>query len=89
MSLTSFESEKKTYTLRLFDKKYTIVSSDSEEFIGRIANLTERKIRELMTLNKGISLETAAVIASLQLTESILHMTNENNRLLREIEDGR
>lgn len=89
MSLTSFESEKKTYTLRLFDKKYTIVSSDSEEFIGRIASLAERKIRELMTLNKGISLETAAVIASLQLTESILHMTNENNRLLREIEDGR
>lgn len=89
MSLTSFEGEKKTYTLRLFDKKYTIVSSDSEEFIGRVANLTERKIRELMTLNKGISLETAAVIASLQLTESILHMTNENNRLLREIEDGR
>lgn len=89
MSLTSFEGEKKTYTLRLFDKKYTIVSSDSEEFIGRIASLTERKIRELMTLNKGISLETAAVIASLQLTESILHMTNENNRLLREIEDGR
>lgn len=89
MSLTSFEGEKKTYTLRLFDKKYTIVSSDSEEFIGRIASLAERKIRELMTLNKGISLETAAVIASLQLTESILHMTNENNRLLREIEDGR
>ena len=76
--------EKQKTTVRVAGREYTLVSSDSPEYIGRVAAYVDRKISEA-ALAAHLPVDKAAVLVSLNFADDLMRANAENSRLRREL----
>ena len=76
--------EKQKTTVRVAGREYTLVSSDSLEYIGRVAAYVDRKISEA-ALAAHLPVDKAAVLVSLNIADELMRAHDENSRLRREL----
>lgn len=75
---------KKTYTIKIAGKDYTLSTDDPPELVHRVAVYTDRKINEA-SAGGLIAKERATVFACLALAEELLSVQDDNTRLRREL----
>ena len=76
--------EKQKTTVRVAGREYTLVSSDSPEYIGRVAAYVDRKISEA-ALAAHLPADKAAVLVALNIADELMRAHDENSRLRREL----
>ena len=76
--------DKQKTTVRVAGREYTLVSSDSPEYIGRVAADVDRKINEA-ALAAHLPVDKAAVLVALNIADELMRAHDENSRLRREI----
>lgn len=62
-------------------KRYTLPPQDDKEHIQRIADLTDRRIRETRVANPTLTREEAAVSAALSIADELVRANHELLRL--------
>ena len=77
--------EKQKITVTVAGKLYTLVSSDPPEYVKRIAEYVDRKMRETATVTNLTSAQ-AAVLTCFNLAEELLKAQDENRVLRRQME---
>ena len=77
-------SQKKTYTIKIAGKDYTLSTDDPPELVHRVAVYTDRKISEA-SAGGLIAKDRAAVFACLALAEELFSAQDDNTRLRREL----
>ncbi len=60
------------YNLRICGNNCTIISTENEEFVRRLAKEVEEKINEIYKENERISLALAAIFTSMGLCEELM-----------------
>lgn len=76
--------EKQKTVVRVAGKEYTLVSSDSPEYMGRVAAYVDRKLEEI-SLSTRLPSNMVAVLASLNMADELMKSHDENSRLRREL----
>ena len=76
--------DKQKTTVRVAGKEYTLVSSDSPEYISRVANYVDRRIMETAFATR-VNKENAAVLVSINMADELMKAQDENARLRREL----
>ena len=76
---------KQTITVLVAGRNYTLTSSDSPEYVKRVAAYVDRKISET---NAGTNLPSAqvAVLTCFQLADELMKAQDENRTLRRQME---
>jgi len=76
--------EKQKTTVRVAGKEYTLVSSETAEYMTRVAAYVDRKIGET-ALAARMSVDKAAVLVALNIADELMKCHDENSRLRREM----
>lgn len=76
--------EKQKVTVRVAGKEYTLVSSDPQEHMSRVAAYVDRKLSEMMYATR-MPLSNTAVLAALNIADELMKAHDENSRLRREL----
>ena len=79
--------EKQKITVTVAGRSYTLVSSDPPEYVKRVADYVDRKMRETMAVTNLPSVQ-AAVLACFNMAEELIKAQDENRVLRRQIEKG-
>ena len=77
--------EKQKVTVSVAGKNYTLVSSDSPEFVRRVAAFVVRKLSETAAVT-NLTSGQAAVLTCFNLAEDLLKAQDENTMLRRQNE---
>ena len=77
--------EKQKVTVSVAGKNYTLVSSDSPEFVRRVAAFVDRKLSETAGVT-NLTSGQAAVLTCFNLAEDLLKAQDENTMLRRQNE---
>ena len=77
--------EKQKVTVSVAGKNYTLVSSDSPEFVRRVAAFVDRKLSETAAVT-NLPSGQAAVLMCFNLAEELLKAQDENTILRRQNE---
>jgi|LSQX01.1.fsa_nt_gb hypothetical protein len=80
--------ERKTYSVMLSGRTYSISSGENEHYVKRIEKLTANAISETMLLDKRVNFETAAAVTALRFAEENILLQDEMTRLRRELADA-
>ncbi len=75
-------------TVRIAGRDYPITSSDSEEYVRRVARYVDRKIAELSLATRLPALETAT-LAAVTIADELAKSREEINRLREQMERER
>ena len=79
--------EKQKVTVTVAGKSYTLVSSDPPEYVKRVADYVDRKMRETATMT-NLTGAQAAVLACFNMAEELIRAQDENRVLRRQMEKG-
>ena len=79
--------EKQTVTVNVAGKLYTLVSSDPPEYVRRIADYVDRKLRETAAVTNLPSAQTA-VLTCFHLADELMKAQDENRVLHRQMEQA-
>ena len=79
--------EKQKITVSVAGKSYTLISSDPPEYVKRIADYVDRKLRETAAVTNLPSAQTA-VLTCFNLAEELIRAQDENRQLRRRAENG-
>lgn len=77
-----------SYTLRVAGRDYTLTSTDSPDYVRRVAVYVDRKIAET-GISGFMNREASAVVACLSVAEELLNVQDDNTRLRRELLQAR
>ncbi len=76
--------EKIKTTVRIAGKDYTIVGSDSEAHIHRIATYVDRRMSELSMATR-MPPDMVSVLVAMNMADELIKAQDENSRLRREL----
>ncbi len=68
-------------------QEYTLVSDDSREYMQRVSNLVDDKMKEITLVNKKLSTSMIAVLTALNSTDEYLKVKDECVHLQKKLED--
>ena len=68
--------EKQKITVRVAEKNYTLVSSDSPEYMRRVASLVDRRLKE-MELSTGLPGQQVMALTCFNLADELLKARDE------------
>ena len=77
--------EKRSMTVTVAGKPYTLVSSDPPEHVKRVAAYVDRELSETAAVTKLPSAQ-AAVLTCFRMAEALIRAQDENRVLLRRLE---
>ena len=75
-------------TVRIAGREYPITSSDSEEYVRRVAGYVDRKLSELSLATRLPALESAT-LAAVTIADELAKSHEEINRLRAQLESER
>ena len=78
--------EKQKITVRVAGKAYTLVSSDPPEHVRRVAELVDRKLRE-MEIATGLPVLQVLTLTCLNLEDQLVKAQDELRELQRRCEE--
>ncbi|MGI6686937.1 MAG: cell division protein ZapA [Christensenellales bacterium] len=76
--------EKEPIVVNIDGKRYILPAQEDREHIQRIADLTDRRIRETRVANPALSREEAAVSAALSIADELVRANHELLRLRKQ-----
>ena len=76
--------EKQKTVVTVAGKEYTLVSSESPEYMNRVAAYVDRKLEE-MSMATRLPTNMVAVLTALNMADELMKAHDENSRLRREI----
>ena len=76
--------EKQKTVVTVAGKAYTLVSSESPEYMNRVAAYVDRKLEE-MAMATRLPTNMVAVLTALNMADELMKAHDENSRLRREI----
>ena len=76
--------EKQKTVVTVAGKEYTLVSSESPEYMNRVAAYVDRKLEE-MAMATRLPTNMVAVLVSLNMADDLMKSHDENSRLRREL----
>lgn len=76
--------EKQKVTVRVAGKEYTLVSSDTQEHLSRVAAYVDRQLSETMYATR-MPLSNASVLVAMNIADELMKAHDENSRLRREL----
>jgi len=81
------ESDKHTVRVNIFGSDYPIKSEADPEYIARVAQYVDQKMREIsQKLNNRTALEVA-VLTALNVTDELFQEKSDKDKTLAEVED--
>ena len=75
-------------TVRIAGKEYTIASTDSEEYVGRVAAWVDRRMNELAAATR-LPATQLAVLTAVNAADDMMKSRDEIRRLEAELDDLR
>lgn len=69
--------EKESIVVTIAGKRYLLNGYDDKDYVQRIADLTDRRIRETQVANPALNREEAAVSAALSLSDELMKANRE------------
>ncbi len=78
---------KNKVVVKIMGQEYTLVSDDSREYMQRVSNLVDDKMKEITLANKRLSTSMIAVLTALNSTDEYLKMKDERDHLIKKLED--
>lgn len=78
---------KNKVVVRILGQEYTIRSDESREFVQRVANLIDDKMRAIQERNKKFSTTWIAVLTALNVGDDYLKLEKEKKELLERLEN--
>ena len=79
--------EKRTITVTVAGKPYTLVSADPPEHVKRVAAYVDRTLSETSSVT-NLPSSQAAVLTCFRMAEELLKAQDENRMLLRRLEEA-
>ncbi|SCZ77565.1 cell division protein ZapA [Acidaminobacter hydrogenoformans] len=79
--------EKNKVVVRIMGHEYTLVSEDTREYMQRVANVVDDKMKEIAAANKKLSTSMMAVLTALNVTDEYLKIAAHNEELEKRIQD--
>ena len=76
---------KQKITVNVAGRPYTLVSSDPQEYVRRVADYVDRKLSETAVATNLASAQ-AAVLTCFQLADELMKAQDENTHLRRQME---
>jgi len=73
--------EKVKTIVKIGGKEYTLVGSESEEYIHRVAIFVDRKMNEIEQKNNCLSTSMIAVLTAVNIADEYLKLEDQYNRL--------
>ena len=77
--------EKQKITVRVAGKNYTLVSSDTPEYLRRVAALVDRRLQE-MEISTGMPSQQMMALTCFNLADELLKAKDENTELKRRMQ---
>ena len=77
--------EKQKITVRVAGKSYTLVSSDSPEYVRRVAALVDRRLNE-MEIATDMQPQQVMALTCFNLADELLKAKDENTELKRRLQ---
>lgn len=79
---------KQRVTVRVAGRDYTLLSTDTPEYLQRVAAYVDRKLTENAAAAR-VPVANAAVLTAIELGDELMRAQDENQRLRRELEKMR
>lgn len=79
--------DKNKVVVRIMGHEYTLVSEDTREYMQRVANVVDDKMKEIASANKKLSTSMIAVLTALNVTDEYLKIAMRNEELEKRIQD--
>ncbi|BEQ12994.1 cell division protein ZapA [Desulfoferula mesophila] len=76
----------KPITVEILGNEYVLRSEAGEERVRQVAELLNQRLEEVMAANRTSSTLSAAVLAALNITNELLHLRDQQEKLFQEIE---
>lgn len=73
--------------VRIMGQEYTLVSDDSREYMQKVSNLVDDKMREITAANKRLSTSMIAVLTALNAMDEYLKIQMEKEEMKRRQDD--
>ena len=77
--------DKNKVEVKIQGKQYTIVAPEADDYIYRIASYVDRKISEVSGMNARLSMDMAAVLAAINVTDELFKSSNTEDNLRKQI----
>ncbi len=77
--------EKQKITVRVAEKNYTLVSSDSPEYLRRVAALVDRRLKE-MEIASGMPAQQVMALTCFNLADELLKARDEITEMRRRMQ---
>lgn len=74
-------------TINVNGMEYKLKGEESPEYLNRIANEVDLKIREMIGANRGLTLQSAAVLLSINYCDKIKKLQNDQLTLTKTIDE--
>ena len=76
----------KPVTVEILGNEYVLRSEAGEERVRQVAELLNQRLEEVLSANKTSSTLSAAVLAALNITNELLQLRDQQEKLFQEIE---
>lgn len=76
----------KPVTVEILGNEYVLRSEAGEERVRQVAELLNQRLEEVFSANKTSSTLSAAVLAALNITNELLQLRDQQEKLFQEIE---
>jgi cell division protein ZapA len=76
----------KPITVEILGNEYVLRSEAGEERVRQVAELLNQRLEEVMAANRTSSTLSAAVLAALNITNELLQLRDQQEKLFQEIE---
>ena len=74
-------SEKNKLVVKINEREYTIASQESREYMLGIADLVDRKMKEISHASPELNTTLTAVLTALNLADDLVRLQNANKEL--------
>ncbi|MBM7648876.1 cell division protein ZapA [Bacillus ectoiniformans] len=80
------EEQKKTrITVKIYGYEYTIVGTESHDHIQRVANMVDKKMREISSANPMLDTNKTAVLTAVNAVHEYVKLQEKIEKLEKEI----
>lgn len=84
-----FVANKNKVEVRIAGKDYTLVGSESEEYIQKVALYMDKKISEIMRINSKLSTSMASVLSAINVADDYFKAYENVLSLSKELKDAK
>ena len=82
-------AEKNRVEVRIAGKDYTLVGTESEEYIQKVALYMDKKINEIMRVNSKLSTSMASILSAINVADDYFKAYENALNLSKELKDAK